>query len=265
MASLFFRIFRHLLPDAHPWRLRDVSEPWKIGDGHHVGDPGLLIGGKEGGLTLWRFFDGLAQEPGRARAYLDQVYDDQFPETTRLIAEWEKEFGLEPKADELERRLRLAAEWAAGGGQSPRYLQDVVQTAGFPLYIHEWWQPGGPPWVARDPRDHTDQPLIGYWQCSAFPDQPQCSAFPSQPQCNAFLANDPGYIVNKDLTPRAPPPVPDDPAFWPYFLYWGAENFPDRAEVAKSRRTEVERLLLKLCPSQQWLVTLIDYVDDEYV
>jgi hypothetical protein len=103
------------------------------------------------------------------------------------------------------------------------------------------------------------QPLIGSVQCSNFPDQPQCSNFPDQPQCNAFLINDPHYIVNRNLTDVAPPPVPSDPNAWRYFVYFGAEVFPGHASVPASRRNELERLMEKLTPSQHWIVTLIDY------
>jgi hypothetical protein len=81
-----------------------------------------------------------------------------------------------------------------------------------------------------------------------------------QPRCNDFLGNNPGYLVNKDLTPRPPPAVPDDPATWPYFFYLGAASFPTHASVPASRRAELERLVLKLRPTHLWPVMLVDYV-----
>lgn len=245
---LFFRIFQHLLPDAAAWRLTVTK-------------------------TLRKFFEGLSGPPEDAREFVDLVFEDAFPATTRELAEWEKQFGLEANPVEATRRLNLAAEWAAGGGQSPSYIQGVLQTAGFALYVHEWWE-SGPPYVARDPRLYTRRPFIGSYQCTGYDgagdplaDQPQCTGYSplglplaDQPQCNRFLANDPGYLVNKDLTPRAPPPVPDDPQYWPYFLYIGAETFPNLANVDNTRRAELERLLLKICPTQHWIVLLVTYV-----
>jgi hypothetical protein len=241
----FFRIFQHLLPDAAAWRLTIAK-------------------------TLRSFFEGLAGGPEDAVAFVDDVYGDLNPETTRELVEWEKQFGLQPNGDEATRRLALAAEWAANGGQSPSYIQGVLHTAGFTnLFVHEWWS-SGPPYVARDPRDYTEQPLIGSHQCTGndgfgypFSSQPQCSAFASQPQCNGWLANEVGYLVNKDLTRRAPPPVPDDSDRWPYFWYVGAETFPEIASVDADLRPELERLLLKLGPSHLWIVTLIAYIEDE--
>jgi hypothetical protein len=238
---LFFRVLQHLLPRGSAWSLTVQK-------------------------TLRDFFLGLAEQPTATKTFIDEVYEDLHPETTRYLAEWEKQFGLAPAADavEADRRLALAAEWAATGGQSPRYIEDVLQTAGFDVYVHEWWDPGTGD--TRDPRDYTNQPLIGIYQCTGddefgypFASQPQCSAFASQPQCNGFLANDTFYLVNKDLTRRAPPRVPDDPETWPYFLYIGAEDFPGLVAIDPARRSEFERLILKLRPTHNWIVELIDW------
>lgn len=235
---LFLRVFQHLLPDAEAWRITVAKQ-------------------------LRQFFEGLAGAPTDAVQFVDEVYGDIFPRTTRELNEWERQFGLtltDMTSDPAVTagRLALAAEWAALGGQSPSYIQGVLQTAGFPLYVHEWWS-SGPPYVARDPRGYIDQPLIGLYQCTGDgePSQPQCSDLPTQPQCNGFLANDTHYLVNLDLTRRPPPRVPDDPDTWPYFMYVGGETFPDVAIVPVSRRAELERLLLKLRPTQNWIVELI--------
>jgi hypothetical protein len=82
------------------------------------------------------------------------------------------------------------------------------------------------------------------------------------PHCDSTLTNDPHYLVNLDLTRRAPPPVPDDPSYWPYFLYFGGANFPDLAPVPASRVAELKELLLRISPAQQWIVLRIDAVDE---
>jgi hypothetical protein len=234
----FLRIFKHLLPRAKAWRLPHGSQ-------------------------IRALSEGVAESPAEAREFVDEVWGDLLPASTRALAQWEKQYGLSGTGDDATRRQALVAAWQATGGQSPRYLQDAMQAAGFPVYVHEWWSSGPDPYVARDPRDYVTQPLFGTYQCDSVTDtQPQCSAFANQPQCNAFLANDPGYLVNLNLTPTAPPAVPSDPDRWPYFLYWGAETFPETAFIPEDRRREFERLLLRLNPAQQWLVTLVDYYDD---
>lgn len=241
--SLHFRAFEHLLPRALAFRLQPV------------------------GKALRKLFEGLAPAFERERDFADDVYLDLFPPTTRQLDEWEAQYGLEPAPSDSEntRRAALAAEWAATGGQSPAYIEGVLQTAGFDVYVHEWWS-SGPPYVARNPNDYTETPLVGSMQCTpdGESDQPQCTADnePDQPQCDAFLMNDPHYFVNLDLTPRAPPPIPSGAnaqTRWPFFLYIGGETFPDVAVVPIARKAAFERLIQKLKPTQNWIVTLITY------
>lgn len=253
--NLFFRIFQHLLPDALAWRIRQSNTPWFIGDGSLIGQVGLLIGSTAGGRIIDRFFQGLTGAPADAKTFVDNVYSDTIPSKTRQLDDYETQFGLLTAATEAARRENLATAWASTGGQSPRYLQDRVQEAGFDVFIHEWFEPGGPPYVARDPRLHTNIPLVGTVQCG----EPLAQCGELTAQCNGFLANEVDYIVNSNLVPVAPPPVPSDEAFWPFFLYWGGEIFPARASVPPERRAEFEQLILKLCPAQNWLVTLVDY------
>lgn len=235
--SLFFRVLSRLLPDALPWRI--VAEK-----------------------QLRKFFEGLAETPEDVKEFADEVLLDAFPETTRQLSEWERQFGLRQGTSDEARRLAIDTAWKSTGGQSPRYLQDILRAAGFDVYVHEWWS-SGPPYVARDPRDYTAQPITGSFQCFDGPGAPECFDGPGAPYCNNFLANDPGYLVNLDLTKRAPPPVPADSSKWPYFIYIGAETFPNRAEVPDWRRSELEALVLKLKPAQQWVVMLVDYVGSQ--
>jgi hypothetical protein len=246
---LFFRQIQHLLPDAHAWRLP-------------------LRG------SLRRLLEGLATGPASARDFIDNVYRDLFPDTTRELAEWEAQFGVPALATLPARRLQLAGAWSAQGGQSPAYLQQVIHAAGFTtVFVHEWWWPTVPR-TLRDPHAYTDQPLVGTVQCGdaiavctplnppPLPDDTDPYLDPDSypPVCNRWLANDPGYLVNKTLSREAPPPVPESADRWPYFLYFSAASFGVKADVPASRREELERLVLKICPTQQWLVMIINYV-----
>jgi hypothetical protein len=231
-----FRLLQHLLPRASAWRTTVDT-------------------------TLRRFVVGLAGMPADVRTFIDLAYLDLFPEDTRELATWESEFALSGEGSEATRRLALTAAWRAHGAQDPDYLQTVLHAAGFTeVFVHEWWA-SGPPYVAIDPRNYTTQPLVGDYQCE--PSSPwQCFApdpgEPLAPHCDDSLTNEPGYLVNLDLTRRAPPPVPDDPDRWPYFLYFAGEAFPELGPVDSNRVSELKELLLRLSPSQQWLVLMID-------
>lgn len=227
---LFFRILRHLLPTGRAWRL--------------VVD-----------RVLRRFFEGLGLGvPTAARAALDDVYDDLRPSTTRQITEWHDQFAIKSAATTEAQRQQLSAAWRARGGQSPSYIQATLQAAGFDVFVHEWWEPGSDPRVVRDPRDYTESPLSGTVQCG---DDPEgiCGNFDAQ--CDDFAANETNYLVNLDLTPSAPPPIPSDPDKWKHFLYIGGETFGSLAEIDPARLEEFKEKVLQICPSHAWVVLLI--------
>lgn len=230
--GLYLRMLQHLLPDGWAWRTTLITK------------------------ALRQFLDGLSASFESAREFIDLVHADRIPSTTRELALWEAQFGITAANTDADRRLALDSAWQAQGGQSPRYLQDTMQAAGFDVYVHEWWiPPNVDPRTARDPRTYTEQPLIGTVQCG----EPLAQCGEPTALCNRFLANEPGYLVNRNLTNEAPPPVPDDPDTWPYFLYWGGATFPNPAVITSSRRAEFEQLLLQICPAHLWLVTLVTY------
>ena len=260
---MFFRIIQHLLPRAKAW---------------------LLTTNKQ----LRQFFEGLAGIGVDVKDYFDAVWLDIFPDNTREISKWEKQFGLlNTLTDEQERRDRLAATWKALGGQSPRYIQDTLRAAGFDVYIHEWWEvPRTEPPVVRNPLlVLVSSGLILYIaNCGAL--EANCGAL--EANCGASLGPTGYALVNKIQEARAgliqsgmevancgsesavcgnhisfyaPKEyiVPNDITKWPYFLYIGGQTFPDHAIVPTSRRNEFETLCLKISPTQQWLGMLIDY------
>lgn len=217
--------------------------------------------------AIERFFRGWSWLPETVRAEADLVADDIRPERTRRLEEFEAQFGLWGSGTEEDRRKANAAAWKATGGQSPRYLQDVLQEAGFDVYVHEWWEPPDvAPRTPRDPRDYVGPVLEGRVQAKADSDPAQVCAradnTPGQPQANAWLAGDPLYFANLLGNPTKPPPIPDDPSTWPYFVYVGGETFPEHAEVPAARREEFRELLLRLFPEDLWIVTLVNYVGD---
>ena len=126
---IFERQLEHLLPDGEAWIL-SVNK------------------------TIEHYFSALATLGRDARDRMAQVFLDQFPMRTTRLAQWEREFALSSLGTEDERRQVLDATWKATGGQSPHYLQSTLQSAGFDVYVHEWWDlplPANGIPVARDP------------------------------------------------------------------------------------------------------------------
>jgi hypothetical protein len=238
---------------------------------------------------LRQLFEGLTSIITDLKVFIDNIYQDIFPETTREIDFWEKQFGLpNTLTNDQERRDRLDATWKAQGGQSPRYLQDTLQAAGFDVYIHEWWEvPRTEPPVARNPLLYLND---GTGVTKYVMGDGTLEANDGAVEANDGASLDPtGFaLVNKILTlftgfigdgaaamndgaqgavdggatriyKEKQFVVPSDPTKWPYFLYIGGQNFPDHAIIDASRKNEFETLCLKLCPTQQWLGMLITY------
>lgn len=236
-----FKLFKHLLPDARAWRITTAK-------------------------NLRSFFIGLAANFDTLRVDADRLFEDIDPALTREIDLWESQFGLPNNlADESARRARLAAEWQAIGGQSPRYIQDTLQGAGFPVYLHEAW-PGSNPAITRDPRLYLSDG-------SGVPQYLSSDNDPDMLDGDLVVAMDgarltpAGYpLVNKDFEQSAPGvwtrtiyPISADPATWAYYLYIGGATFGDFVTIPASRRDEFEDLCLKICPAQLWLGMLINY------
>lgn len=266
--SLFFRIYKHLLPRGKAWS--------------------ITINKK-----LRQFIDGLTTLPSDIKLYFDQIYGDLFPDTTRELSSWELQWGLrDVDLTEQQRRDRLDATWKALGGQSPRYIQDTLQQSGFDVYVHEWWEPESNPPIVRNPLYYLDD---GFHFAPIFAACGEPDALCGEPDVQANNPRDrEGYpLVNKisevsdkyvneilcgeaitlcgestivcgdysafNFTPKRYI-IPDDPEKWPYFLYIGDLEFPNVAEVPIERRNEFETLMLKICPTQVWIGVLVRYV-----
>ena len=103
-----------------------------------------------------RFLKGLALPFDDVRTYADRMWRDNFPQDTRFLLSWEKQFALPPGTlTDQERRDRLDGVWASTGGQSPSYITTTLQARGFPVFTHPWFdvQPWGVP-LAKDPREY---------------------------------------------------------------------------------------------------------------
>lgn len=267
----FLNIFKHLLPNARAWKMTVTK-------------------------NLRKFFEGLTGVGVDVKIFFDLILYDMLPATTRELEAWEKQFGLiNTGLTEQQRRERLAAAWQDVGGQDPRYIQDTLHDHGFDVYVHEWWVPGTEPAIGvpcatpRNPliwlRD-SEERITYTVECN----EPlaQCGEVGAEA---GERVDPPGYaLVNKVYesvinTLGAGEPlaqcgeeaaecgnilgygerfidyiIPVDPLKWPYFLYIGGETFGTLAQVDPKRKDEFEDLCLKICPTQQWLGIIVEYV-----
>lgn len=240
--SIMFRMIEHLLPNARAWRVTSDK-------------------------SLRQFFEALSSIGVDVKEFVDLVWSDAFPGTTRDLDSWEDQFALPNVGlSESERRDRLDATWKALGGQDRKYIEDTLQAAGFNVFVHEWWIPGTEPAIgvsgpatARNPflvirPESTEAGILYFGELGEAGAELGEAAIELGNQ-----ADPPGYPLVNKLPSAINYLVPADTSKWPYILYIGGPNFGDVATVLPSRRDEFETLCLKICPTQQWLGIIVTY------
>jgi hypothetical protein len=188
--------FKHLLPRARAWSLTKDKE-------------------------LRRFFEGLAGEPIAARKSLDNIFDDHYPAYTRELSAYEKQFALPASSlTDPQRRDRLAAAWKALGGQSPRYIQDILQAAGFDVYVHEWFE--------------TEKSYLA--MCG----EAAAESGEALISCGDYYVKQSGGSVNNDATPVARVPsnyIDDGTTGLPFLMLDGGSDAQDGDTVSQDGGT----------------------------
>lgn len=87
--------------------------------------------------TLRRLFASLTALPADFREYVDKIFLDVFPHTTRSLNAWIDQFGLRAtNHKESSNRVLLATEWQAQGSQGADSLQRILNNAGFDVIVH---------------------------------------------------------------------------------------------------------------------------------
>lgn len=228
---------KHLLPSGLAWRLTKDK-------------------------ALKRLMNGLGTVGGDARKFADDRYLDLFPQTSTTLDDWGEQFGVPGTAQAVD------AAWKATGGQSKAYIEGILQAAGFDLYLHPFWVPGteppdgtlGSPQV-RDPRQYLDGPnWIGAPIYTA--GDPAVTAGGGATAGATEQAGDgPGYLLVDGVNTYYPG---SNPSRWPYYVYVGAQTFPELVDLPPERKAELETLLLKLIPAQQWIGVMVNYDSDWY-
>jgi len=267
MTINFLNIFKHLLPRSEAWKITIDK-------------------------TLREFFEGLTTFPNTIRSQFDEIWSEIWPDrcSTDSLTKWEENHGLYPPPDLIGtqgRRNRVAQAWKSLGGQDPTYLQEVFQGHGFDVYVHEWWQSGTDPPVAHNPnallvgtKVECGEPVV---ECG---EGYECGDFLTQVTNTGWLVNK-LYRIGKNYTQLCGEPgvecgepavecgefdgyvntpydwpLPNDEDQYPYFIYIGDQTFGDRAEIREERRDEFETLVLKYCPTEQWIGLFIEWTGE---
>lgn len=252
LENKFFRIIKHLLPKSRAFKLTPIQK------------------------ILTKFFKGFIDLFIEIKNYYDLIWLDIFPKTTRVLSDHENDFGIVPPiTDDATRIATLESLWSTNGGQSPSYIQSVLQAAGFNVYVHEVIPTVDPATyladqfitVAGEPNAIAGEPnaVAGKTGGEVLVNGEIVTSTP-QYQYNAgdsgAIAGEPnvvaGEIIGTIFTPITYP-LPTDPDRWPYFWYVGGAVFPNNATVDAAREIEFKSLILKVKPTQTWVGLLITF------
>jgi len=236
--ELFLRIFKHLLPRSRSLKFTQTNK------------------------VLRHFFEGLADFCSTIKDNFDLIYLDLFPATTRRLDEWEDQFNLPPSVYlESERRTRLDAAWKATGGQSVGYIQSVLRSSGFDVYVHESFEPGTT--NIRNPNPVLQGGGVSVvYESRTDVDEIRSGSVP--PNVGARVGNFSGIkgfvLTNITGDPTViPPAIPADSTLWPFFIYIGGATYPEIATIPPARKDEFLTLCLKICPTHLWIGILVQF------
>jgi len=226
-----------------------------------------------GSNIINKFFNGLSDFFESIRLKAGQIFLNILPQETEYIELHERQLGLPLSlTDEQERRDRLDATYKSlQGGQGIDYIQGILQENGFDLYVHpayssDFVMTAGQKITPEyeNPRIHLKSSVNGIlevMQCG----EPKMQCGNPEAVCGNFIYVTGYALVNKIAKSGSAEEiqdyeVPTDTETHPYFMYVGAETFPDIAEVESSRKNELERILLEICPAHLWIGLLVEYV-----
>ncbi len=270
----FFDAVRSLLPDGPAWRLPARS-------------------------NIRAVFKGCVSEFDRVAERAANTYTDLLPQKTRHLDTFNKQLGIDTQAlDEQQKRDTLAHEWQnLSSNLSAHNLQRTLRAHGFDVYVHEAFDPATPMTAGtqvvpqyRDPRLHVrstyttriynsgageahmqaGEPAAqagfileadGYPLANiAFETKPVLSCVAGDPSMQAGELKAQAGEYSALERKRVNPTLPDDPKYWPYFIYIGGANFGELANISSLRRRELERICLQRKPAHCWLAMLVKYI-----
>jgi hypothetical protein len=263
----FFNMFKYLLPKSTAFNLTIQK-------------------------NLTKFFEGLTALPDDFRTYINNIWLDIFPDTTRSPELWEDQLGIRmPSSFEAIRRQNIDTSWKLKGGQSAYYLQSILQAAGFDVQVHE-----NNPKV--DPDNFISAFFVmtcgmttavcgndaayagrtgGYLLVNGFvPDSSDQRDFLMVCGGNGFdnvtcgqAFSVCGYFEEFFIYPKTYT-VPDDSDYWDFIFFIGGNATRDpvtrqltaieTVTVDMARRDEFEKLILKIKPVNTWAGMMIEYI-----
>lgn len=210
---------------------------------------------------LRRFVKGLSYLPDDVKTEMEKVYLDLFPDYTRALDEWEKQFAV-LFADEQYGDTRygiLKSLWRVNrGGQTAEYLQELLRQVDNRILVLE----NNP---VKNPRDANAvlAAICGY----------KTAVAGNKACCCGYKKGDADFVpaVIKNDSENVYD-IPIDAAYWEncFFICGGVVRnsigeivYCQKLEINKKWKPFIEYLILKIKPVQTAAIVFIKWVDQD--
>lgn len=238
----------------------------------------------------FRFFNGsyfkqlseaLAKEPERIKDFYDTVRDSGIPDCNILpdeaLSDWETFLALS-KNDSLtnvERCERIQGKFIAQGGQGPDYIQQVLQDAGFPVYVFENIPSDNPSF-----RQYTAALggfSLGGSNLGAYTDR-----IDPRTVDGTLIAGPPTYSTARNYsatlggfslgganlgtyigteTTENEVTIPSDPATFIFIWFLtGPNGLNDFVDIPEDRKTDLISQILQIKPAHTWVILQANFI-----
>lgn len=233
-----------------------------------------------------QLIEGLTALPYDFRTYIDNIWLDLFPDSTRELELWNTQFGLQTgQNSESTQRTVLEDRWSSEGGQASAYMQSVLQANGFDVQVHENNPPVDPDLFLNN----IPAMVAGGDNAYAGRDDAFAGRTGGELLVNGpIVTNIPLYLgvagisfmsAGNELAVSAYfekfqridriYPITDDSDYWGAFFFIGGDatrnavthelETIETVTIPLDREREFKDLILTLKPSQTWCGLLIDF------
>lgn len=239
------------------------------------------------GEDLESYLDGKAENLESPEAFLESIAFVRSPLLTPYLFDLENEYGLTPaeNATESDRRMDLANQKKATGGQGPDYLEQRLINAGFTdLQVHENRPPADPniflnsQYLAVCGNETTvcgnENAVCGQTGGQLLANGPLFQQNVGYIACcgneQACCGNDNSVAGRFDIVEfeERTYTIPTDSTKWGFFFFVGGDATRDvsgvltditTVDISNSREDELKRIILKYKPVQTWAGLQINF------
>jgi len=229
------------------------------------------------GSEFEKFYKAAACAPERVAQWNEKVRDAGIPGRIpeEALDDWEEFLNLpkKPGLTVAQRNARILGKYNQPGGQGPGYIQDVLQQAGFPLYVYENRRD-----QAKTYTSNLGSFTLGSASIGAYTDRIDPRTLNGR-----LYAGPARYTNTKDYTPSTLGTntlggfslgefsrtlieeveyiIGADSSKYIYFFFLAGPNgIYDFVDIPAEREDDLERLIYEIKPAEAWCIAQINLV-----